>query len=215
MFVSGGLLTLGWGVARLLGQQGRPTPEQILSLGQLFADTVILPTTLVLFVLELSKHTQEPDVDLYWSTTAKGPGKVLELRLPKESRQPTKARGEVLLRNSGDAIGLWYVLRLWVPVDLLGDRCPQDCWRPLTTDLADWNPAWDSGEEKRRQLLLTFRSEGKVAAYPGDDLILGDLVFWLHRDVINLQKYSLRYRIHTNWGQRQTGDLVVRLREAH
>ena len=202
------------GILRLGQQQGPATPDQLFSLGQLVADTLVLPTALVIFVLELRRHTSEPDVDLYWVTGKDGLSKCLELAVPLEARQPTGPSATLVLGNNGDGIGIWYVLRLWVPNDLLGDRPAQDCWKPLTTALRAWNPAWLGKDGTEKQLLLTFRSEGRVAAYPGDELILGNLIFLLHRDVVHSRDYNLRYTICTNWGQKREGSLVVRLSDS-
>lgn len=179
--------------------------------GQVYADTVVLPTTLVLFVYEMKQRSHRPDLDVQWGTGVGVLHRDNVALVPKAPQTGFANTVRPVIFNRGDAIARWYRVRLWIPEDLVAGIEADKCWYPVVGGFPPVNPAEMVRLGTRQGLLLTFPSEGQEAIFPLDQLILGDLTVYLRSDKDYEKEYSLRYTVHTDWGQKREGALTLRI----
>jgi hypothetical protein len=188
------LLLIAWAV----GLRGW---GDIFSLGQLLVDAVLLPVVIIGFLMaveEFRKSQARPDMDLYWEAEPNGTVKELVLEAPPRGNANLHFRPVLL--NTGNAVGVWYMLNITLPDELnIG-------WQPILGDEDNWRLA-----RTKDGLLLTFMSNGQVAAYPNYGLLLCTLCAECSTEREYVGEYKVPYTIVNDWGQRRDDSLTLKL----
>ena len=174
----------------------------VFSLGQLLVDALLLPAAIIGFLYaaaEFRKSQAKPDIDLYWEVESEGIAK----ELPVEISSQGGAQGCFLvLLNKGKAVGVWYMLSLVLPRDILFSFPGR---HPILGDDDNWRSAITEEE-----VILTFMSNGQIGAYPEYELILAEIPVIRRRNQEINDQYQVPYTIVTDWGQRVDGFLTLK-----
>jgi hypothetical protein len=187
----------------------------LFSLGQFLVDVLLLPVAIFGFVLameEFRKAQASPSLDLYWETEASKHEKEIVLEVPRPVKDMPlrqivmKRDAHLVLVNEGQAVAIWYSLRLNVPLEI-AESATHFCeleWRIDVSEQDCWQPDRSSDE-----LRVVFLSNGRIAAYPDYPLSLGTLVVPVSA-AQEPKEYRIPYTIVSDRARPRRGFLAIR-----
>jgi len=193
-----------------------------LALGQLCFDALILPTAAIGFYLairEFRGSQSSPQLILQWEVDDGARTDALSLT---DYGLQGHDFGRIVLHNQGSAVGIWYLVRIslpseillpWREIELNGEtvaELPDHAWLPLAGEKGE---NWQD-KPTRRSLELQFMSMGKVASYPGHTLAICQVEFMPHADKADPKIHEVHYEIFTDRGKPKPGRLTIKMDRA-
>ena len=175
---------------------------ELFSLGGFLVNAMLLPVAVMSFTMavdEFRKTGEKPDLRLYW-----GESKSTELSFARPAAgTETEIRcGCPTLMNEGRAITLWYLVEIRLPRELGSE------WVRILGEDSNWQDA-NLGKE---WAVVTFVSNGQIAAYPHCELYLGEVRFTLSANREYPRRCFIQYKVATSEGQHKEDVLRVRFR---
>lgn len=183
-----------------------------LALQQLIIAVILLPTAIFgfIFTADAFRKTQTaPALDLRWQTKPGTYEKTLILQ-QHAGGGTIGSQGTIALVNTGNAIAVWYLVRISIPVwprsSQLYTNFAIERWFGKTGESFNWQKELIDEETH-----VTFFSNGQIACYPGHPLVLGVVNLYVEPDVIYPDVSYITYTIQTDSNQAVHGKLEVRV----
>lgn len=157
-----------------------------LSIVQTTLNVVLLIPSLLILVFQIRNSYTTPRLDL-------------EI---KSSFKDDTQQVQLALMNDGDAVAVWYMVRVFVPRELISQREDFSLLTVVGVEPTNWKLS-PPNENHPHEFLFTFISNGEFASYPTDGLILAHLAIPLSNHKQYAPAYRIRYFITSEKGKGQ------------
>ena len=159
-----------------------------LTIIQMLLNMVLLIPSLLLLITQIWENNTAPRLDLEMKIYREDSRQSDSLFIPTQGEEVQTL--QISLMNDGNAVALWYIIRIFIPKDLIHSAQDVDL-RPIVGHIpVNWKPSFPN-KDRQDSFLLTFLSNREFASYPQDGLILAHLRIRID----STKKYNSAYRI--------------------
>ena len=194
------------------------------ALGQLILEAALIPIAVFGFwyvAQEFQKGQRRPDLYLSWDDEVLTNNRELSVYIQRPdtggNKTPARINRSIALHNIGDNIAVWYTINLAFPVELFRGRAVPPGWDQGLMGLSGFYGEFGGKDYwSQRQMPSTqdevFRSNGNLASYPRQKIILGTLKFVpVPEEDQAVQEYEIRYKIYTDAGPSRIDYLILKV----
>ena len=167
-----------------------------LALVQVFLNIFLLIPSLLALIVQIRSSQTTPKLDIEIRTHS-AIADQHTIFIPNQGEHIQEL--QISLMNDGDAVSLWYIVRIFIPKDLIDSKENVDI-RPIVGTIPEnWKPSFLNNDYSG-DFLLTFLSNGEFASYPKDGLILVQLKIKVRKNKHYDSVYKIRYFIVSEKG---------------
>ena len=185
----------------------------LFSLGQFLVELILIPTVIVGFIIAIAEFRaslHKAQLSLYWEPKTDKFEKFVELNISSGNTRESTPR--IVIRNSGRAVTNWYLIRLEIPRELYFEHEPKinrligNISIPINTD-THWHR-----DARPENIIFEFMSNGEYASYPShpQPICALNLAFLSKNEYPEVCK--LPYTIFSNQGNKNCGELSIKIR---